>query len=583
MKIIIRLLGIFTNKDKVFFTFLIFGSFLGMILEVFSLGSVIPAISILLQDDITSIKYLSFLNLEELISDFKREYIITLGLIIVLSIFLLKNLFIGILFYFQNKFSHYFVSKIQSKLYNIYINKNYEFHLSMNSAIILRNLTTECARLLSTLLQILILITETIILIGVVSLVLFVDFRSALIISSFLILFVIFYQFVLNKQILNFGKTRLKLSGEINKNILQTFSSIKEIKISQKENFFLNLFKENIFRVAYINIIYKTLLNFPRLLLEIICLSGIIFLISTMLYSGKTNIQIIEILGFYIVIAFRTIPGASKLIAALQNLKFDSSSIETILNHLESEYFKKNYNFSKIKQIDLSKMPYNIELKELNFKFKGKDNFVLKKINLNIEKGDYIGILGPSGSGKSTLLNIIMGLLTNYTGSLNLYSNSMSLNNINYQTSIGYVPQDIYLMDDTIEKNIAFGIKNNDIDHIKMRNILINLNLIDFIDSLPKGINTNIGERGIKISGGQLQRISIARALYRDPEILILDEATSSLDTENENIVTKSLKSFTRKKTIISVSHKINSIKDCNKILKIDNGEIIHFESKALN
>ena len=583
MRILLRLLAIFTNKDKILFALLIFGSFIGMLLEVFSLGSVIPAISILLQDDLSSIRYLNFLDLEGFTNKFSREYIIIFGLIIVLSIFFIKNIFLGFLFYFQNRFSHYFVSNIQAKLYDIYIKKDFEFHLNINSAIILRNLTTECARLLSTLLQILILITESIILIGVVSLVFFVDFRSALIIASFLILFVLFYQYVLNKQILNYGKIRLNLSGDINKNILQTFSSIKEIKILKKENFFLNFFKKNVHKIAKINIIYKTLLNLPRLLLEIICLAGIIFLISTMLYSGKTNIQIIEILGFYIVIAFRTIPGASKLIAALQNLKFDSSSIETILYPFLNEDFQNNYKNSNIKKVDLSKIFYKIELKNLNFKFKEKDNFLLKNINLKIEKGDFIGILGPSGSGKTTLLNILMGILKQSEGTLDIYNNENTYHISDYQNLIGYVPQDIYLLDDTIENNIAFGEEKNTINKNRIHELINKLNLTDFIESLPLGINSNIGERGIKISGGQLQRISIARALYNDPEILVLDEATSSLDEKNEIKIVQSLELIANKKTIIFVSHRKSALKYCNKIINISNGEITDISEMNLN
>ncbi len=573
MNTILKLWKIFSKKEKYIFIFLIFGSFIGMLLEVLSLGSIIPAISLLLDGNLTSIETYSFLNLENILSVYSKENIIIFGLAIVFIFFLIKNIYLILLVYLQNKFGHIFVSSIQSKIYKTYIKNDYNFHINSNTAILLRNITTECSRLLNSILQILILFTELIILIGIIFLVLFINFTTSLIAGSFLIFFVIFYQLLLNKKILSFGEQRLNIAGQINKNVLQSLSSIKEIKILSKEHFFIKILNKKVLKVANINIIYKTLLNIPRSILELVALSGIILLIYTLLNLGKNNIQIIELIGFYAVIAYRTIPGVSKLLSASQNLKFDSPSIDVIIEILKEDS-KSNKDKSNPSILNnLRGKSFKIELKELFFSF-DKNKIILNNINLLIEKGDYIGILGPSGSGKSTLLNVIMGILKQTRGNIRVFDNKNEYRISDYQKLIGYVPQNIYLMDDTIENNIAFGEDVNEIDRDKIYQLIDKLNLTEFIKSLPLGIKSNIGERGVKISGGQLQRISIARALYRDPEILILDEATSSLDETNEIKIIDSLQTIANKKTIIFVSHRKNALSYCNKILNIFNGKI---------
>jgi len=581
MTTIFKLWKIFSKKEKTFFVLLLFGSFTGMILEVLSLSSVIPAISILLDGNINN-DLSVFLKLEALINEYSKESIIVFGLIIVFIFFLIKNIFLIFLVYFQNQFGHIFVSNIQSKIYKTYIHNDYNFHINSNTAILLRNITTECSRLLNSLLQILILLTELIILLGIVILVLFINFSTSIIIGSFLFIFIFLYQLLLNKKILRFGEQRLKIAGQINKNVLQSLSSIKEIKILSKENFFIKILNEKVIKVARINIIYKTLLNIPRSILELVALAGIIIMIYSLLNLGKNNIEIIEFIAFYAVIAYRTIPGVSKLISASQNLKFDSPSISVILEILQRDSLNNQKKIKLNNEINLRQKSFNIELKDLSFSF-DNNKLILNNINLLIEKGDYIGILGPSGSGKSTLLNVIMGILKHSKGSLKVFDNKGVYSPFDYQKLIGYVPQDIYLMDDTIEKNIAFGEDVNQIDREKIHELINRLNLIEFIKSLPLGIKSNIGERGIKISGGQLQRISIARALYRDPEILILDEATSSLDEKNELKIVNSLQTIANKKTIIFVSHRENALRYCNKIISISNGKISDNKSIYLN
>jgi len=274
--------------------------------------------------------------------------------------------------------------------------------------------------------------------------------------------------------------------------------------------------------------------------------------------------------GVFVAATFRMIPSLNRIIASIQSLKFYLPSVDVIHNEL-SHYYASN-DFQK-NHVDF-KFESNIKLKDVNFKF-SEDTLVLNSVSLEIKKGEMIGIIGESGSGKSTLIDLIIGL-NNPTSGLITIDDKYDISNFeNWSSQVGYVPQTIYLSDDSIRNNIAFGLPENQINDTQINNAIVKSQLKSFIESLENGLETRVGERGVQLSGGQRQRIGVARALYNNPEVLILDEATSALDSLTEKELMKSILEFKGKITLIMIAHRLTTLKDCDIIYKMEKGKLI--------
>jgi ABC-type multidrug transport system fused ATPase/permease subunit len=313
----------------------------------------------------------------------------------------------------------------------------------------------------------------------------------------------------------------------------------------------------------------NTLMQIPRIFLELVALLSLSSLIFFMLLQGKSITSIITVLGLFAAAAFRMLPSINRVMGYYQQIRFANSSINLIFS--EFEIFK----MKELKRSDC-KIDFNdLIIKSLDFKYPGSPNLVLSKINFNLQKGQTIGIIGKSGSGKSTFIDILLGLFQPINGEILINSENIKNHIDEWQNIIGYVPQSIFLTDDSIINNIALGIPSNEISLDKVQKCLEIAQLNDFVNALDDGLLTNVGERGVSLSGGQRQRIGIARALYNDPQILVFDEATSALDTETESAFMESIKLLVGKKTIIMVAHRLTTLVDCDKVYKFINGEAI--------
>jgi ABC-type multidrug transport system fused ATPase/permease subunit len=309
----------------------------------------------------------------------------------------------------------------------------------------------------------------------------------------------------------------------------------------------------------------------PKIWLEFVAVIALAVLVIAILFQNKDYGTILPTLGLFAVAAFRMIPSAIKILNAVQNIRYNEVSINIIYEDLKLEIPELVLSTSEIIKFK------SLEVKLLNFSYPDSSNLVLNNISFKIQKGQSIGIVGKSGSGKSTLVDILLGLLTPTNGEIvinNENINDSKLNLRGWQNAIGYVPQSIYLTDDTLRKNIAFGLPNNKIDDNAIIQAVKNAQLDEFIKSLPEGLDTQVGERGVRLSGGQRQRIGIARALYHNPSVLVLDEATSALDNSTEEAVMKCIENL-KNKTIIIVAHRLTTVKNCDFIIRLEKGEII--------
>jgi ABC-type multidrug transport system fused ATPase/permease subunit len=298
---------------------------------------------------------------------------------------------------------------------------------------------------------------------------------------------------------------------------------------------------------------------------------GISLLIFILISSYNSYSSVLPIIGVFVAAAFRMLPSINRIMSSLQTFKYFESSLEILYDEkksLKAEYVDKKNNFEY-------KFDNNIKLDNVDFSFDNPNKLILNNLCLEINKGDYIGIIGTSGSGKSTLIDLILGLIQPTSGKIKIDNFELSNNSFNWSKLIGYVPQTIFLTDDSILNNIAFGVAESEIDFSLVNRILKETQLFSFINSLEDGLLTMVGERGVRLSGGQRQRIGIARALYSSPEILILDEATSALDSDTEALILDELLRFKRNKTIIVIAHRLSTLTNCDKIIEISNGVIV--------
>ena len=565
------------SRNKFYLFFIISLMAIAMCFEVLSVAIVIPVISILIEPSNFEYSYLpneliSFLNNKD------TTAIILITIILLILIFFLKNIFILFMQWRLSKYIFGLQESISKSLYDTYVNKNYDFFIKKNTSELIRNIITEITQFTNgALLPSLILISELFVLLGIVIFILYISFASALISFTIFFTFFFLYYFFVRNYLLKIGVERISKEEGRMKILNQGFGAIKEIKIYNKENFlseeFAKLTKFIVF-AGQRNYFFQTV---PRQLFEFLAIVTLSVVIYVLLFVLDDRQNLIPILGLYAASAFRLIPSMNKILNSLQSIRYAFASTEVLYNDLQK---KINYDFYDTKYENQNQFNnwQKVSFENVSYSYPLTEKNVLHEVNLHIEKGQSIGIIGETGSGKSTLINLISLLLRPSSGSIKVDNKIICSNNFHqrkvthsWQSKIGYVPQQIYLNDDSILKNIAFGIDQEIISLDRIKEVINLCQLSDLISSLPDGIHTKVGEKGIRISGGQMQRIGIARALYNDPDLLILDEATSALDEATEKNFIDSLFSIKRDKTLLIVTHKPNLLNDCDEVYKLEN------------
>lgn len=559
-------------KKILFLLILILG---GAILETFGIAIIIPIIKLI----VSGREY--FLSLETikdnvfLLNFFKESSFIELMLFVISSIFIFfsfKFIFILNLIWQQHKFSANLMSEISQRLFKNYMHQPYSFHLKNNSSKLIHNITSEVNLLSSSVvLPLSTLVSEILVLISVFILLLIIETKVVIIITFFLFIVSSFFYLITKKSLITWGYARQDHDSQRFKHLQQGLGGIKDIKLLGREDEFLKEFSTNTEELKKTAIKTGFISMVPRIGLEYLSILtiSIILLIAT-IYDYEKE-AIITSLAVFTAAAFRIMPSVNRIIANLQSLAHSLPVTE----RLYIEFFNetKNANHNKVLKNIFSQ---EINFKNVSFSYDGK-NEVLKHISFNIKKGSSIGIVGRSGSGKTTLIDLMLGLLDPVEGIIEIDQFNLKSYKKEWQSNIGYVPQNIYLSDDSLRRNIAFGINEKLIDDQKIKKALEAANLSKFIASLDEGIHTNVGERGVRISGGQLQRIGIARSLYHNPDVLILDEATSSLDVETEKKIILEVNNLKKSKTIIFISHRLSAIESCDYLIKLEKGKIIDF------
>ncbi len=559
-----KLLKILPNQIKSKLYIFVFLLLVATFFELLSISVLVPIAEIIISGE-TSFDFINnFLSHIE--NNFVKNQILLSALLFIIILFVLKTLYLISFSYWTNKFSQNIYKILSENLLKKYLSSNYLFFVNQKSSDLIRNIVFESKNLSQMTFCYLKIAVELFIFFMIAILILIIDFKTSLSLICFFLIFTSIYYFFTKKIIFNFGIIRQKSFAKILKNLQEIFGTIKDIKLKKSENFFKDIFSNNI--GSFVKSAYKsnTLQEAPRFLIELFFLI-ILTIIIIFNVSDSNEVQsIVPLLVVYLAAGLRLLPGFVKLNSYLQQVESFKPSLNLISNELNEQniYSLKHKNYNSETNI----YPGDITCQNINYSYGKKKIF--ENLNLKINKNSIFGICGESGSGKSTLINILLGLLIPDKGKVLVNNLDIRKNIFKWQECLGYVSQNIFLLDASLKENIAFGVNIENIDYDNLNLAIKNANLNNLVETLSNGIDTNIGERGSKISGGQIQRIAIAREIYRNPSVLILDEATTGLDYENEKKIFDSIKQLKNKMTVIIVSHNRDTLKICENLLDLD-------------
>ena len=533
-----------------------------MILEILSVGLIIPLLTLLVEPTFST-NLINILKIYGFHIASEKDLILS-TIFLLLFVFFIKTLFLTYVSFKQTKFTTNFKTEVTNKLFNIYLSKPYIFHLYNNSAKLIRNLHDSTYIVIITK-SVLILMSEITVVFGIFCLMIFYEPLGTILTFLFLSISGYLFYIAVQRNAAKWGASRKFHEGNRIQWLQQGFAAIKDIKILNKLEYFLNSFSkqnkitnESLFKEQYAS-------SLPRLWLEFFAIIGFIILFLILINLKKNFYEIIPIVGFFIAAAFRIMPSVTRVMNSIQNIKFGLPVVDTYLKE-----FKSSMDSEKV-FLNPTKLKFNesIELVNINYSYPNSTKKILNNLNIKIPIDTSIGIYGESGVGKSTFLNVFLRLLEPQSGKILIDGQDIPDKSREWQNILGYVPQNVYLSDVSIAKNIALGVEENLIDMEKVKKCAQKTNLEQFIENLDNGYSTKVGELGERISGGQRQRIGIARALYNDTKILVLDEYTNSLDNENEKKIINEVNSLKPGRIIITVSHKDSTLKYSDFIYKL--------------
>ena len=551
---------------------------IGAALEACSIGLVIPIITTLLDPEaVNGEGYLGdiyrFLGMKS-----TSQFTIVM-LLVIIAAFVVKNVFL----YFQNVVQLRFVYTNQfatsRRMMINFMERPYEYYLNADTSVIQRSITSDVNNMYGLILSSLQLLSEIIMFLVLVIVLMTQDPMMILTIALLLVIVLLVIKCILKPIMIKAGEDNQEYYSGLYKWIDQSVMGIKEIKIANKESYFINEYSKC--GAGYVGAVQKyNIYNAtPRLLIETVCIAGLVLYLILQIASGKEVAAMITQIGVFAVAAMRLLPSANRINNYLTSISYFEPFFMGVSDNLQEEINDRNVNYDaeayearkEIKKLPVLK---KIELSDIVYKYPNTDVLIFNHADMEIPVGCSVGVVGTSGAGKTTIIDVLLGLLNIQEGSILADGVEVREHYEEWLKNIGYIPQTIFMIDASIRKNVAFGVPDEEIDDNKVWQALKEAQLDEFVRGLPEGLDTGIGERGIRLSGGQRQRIGIARALFEDPEVLVLDEATSALDNETEAAIMDSINRLHGRKTIIIIAHRLQTIEKCDMVYRVENGQI---------
>ena len=543
---------------------------IGMVLEVLGVGLVIPAIALLTQHDLAS-NYPTLRPTLQALGNPGQQTLVIGGMLVLVGVYLIKAMCMAVLAWQQMRFAFSVQAQLSQRLFTVYLRQPYTFHLQRNSAQLIRNVINEMNFLtVNGVLPGMMLLAESLLLCGLGGLLLVIEPLGTLIVMSVLGPSAWVCHRLTRGCIARWGEARLYHEGMRIQHLQEALGGVKDVKLLGREACFLDRYSKDNIQNARVGQLQSTMQQLPRLGVELLAVIGLTILVTSMVAQNRALEAVLPVLGLFATSAFRLMPSVSRVITALQSLRYGLPVINTIHAELKldaPEATRRRSPFTPLREV--------LELKNVSYAYPGDTEPVLNDISLTIRRGESVGFIGASGAGKSTLIDILLGLLTPDKGEVRVDGEDIQQALRAWQDLIGYVPQSIFLTDDTLRRNVAFGLVDEQIDDAAVQRAIKAAQLEGFVSGLPDGMETLVGERGVRLSGGQRQRIGISRALYHDPAVLVLDEATSALDVATEQGVMQAVNALRGSKTIIVVAHRFSTVRQCNRLYRLEQGWIV--------
>ncbi len=552
---------------------------IGGVLESLGIAMIAPVMQVVIDPEkVEESKILSSIyNLFNLTSTTQLAAIIMVSIILV---FIIKNVFLYFMNVVQLRFVYTNQFATSRRMMINFMQRPYEYYLNADTTVIQRNITSDVNNLYALILSCLQLTSEIIVFVCLVAILLSQDARMTLTIATLLVIVLLVIKFVIKPVMVKAGKDNQDYYSGLYKWIYESVTGIKEIKVAAKENYFINGYADC--GAGYVNAVQKYNLynSTPRLLIETIAIAGMIGYMLFVMAQGTSLTSLLPQLTVLAAAAARLLPSANRINNYLTSIAYFEPFLDNVSENLQDEIHDESisYNSDDYRtKAQIEKLPVHnsINLEGITYKYPNTDKYILDGANMEIPVGKSVGIVGTSGAGKTTIVDVLLGLLEPEKGKILADGVDVKTNYKGWLKNVGYIPQTIFMTDSTIRKNVAFGVPEDEIDDAKVWQALSEAALDSFVKELPEGLDTEIGERGIRLSGGQRQRIGIARALFEDPEVLVLDEATSALDNDTEAAIMDSINRLHGKKTLVIIAHRLHTIEKCDMIYGIKDGKAV--------
>lgn len=575
MKLIKQLTYIFPTKQRWQFAGLFLLQLIETFLDFFGISLILPFVNILVNAD-TLRNAGWYMMVSRLIGSQETSSVLLFITLLMIAIYIIKNAFVLFLLDLRMRFIGTNKIKMGTKMISCYMHKPYTFHLQRNTAEIIRNINGDVTGAFNVISSIFSLIADALIVISFTAYLLAVDFTMTIgVMLALAVCSAIYFLFV-RKRIRTLGGENRKVTARMYKSIQQAMGGIKEVKVMGRERYFAEVYNGAGIESVRIGKRYAVISAIPARLIEALCMSTILGILALKIVGGEDLREVVPGLSAFAVAAIRLLPRANGINANINAITYNMPSLEALYNDLKESDREEEERLREIEQKKRQKKTVSVGEEQdifvngLTYTYPNKREPVLKNVSLTIKHATSVGIVGATGAGKTTLVDLILGLLKPDCGTVRYGTLDIHEDYAQWQKHIGYIPQTIYLVDDTIRSNVALGIEADKVDDTAVWRALENAQLAEFVRGLENGLDTIIGERGVRISGGQRQRIGIARALYYDPEILFFDEATSSLDNETEAAVMESINALGSQKTMIIVAHRLTTLHGCDRIYRVD-------------
>jgi len=568
--------NILSEKDFKYLIFLFFGMVIAALIEMIGLGSIPLFIMVVVDINTLIDKFPNFFAIDYIKNLSQSTLTIYSGLILIF-IFFFKNLYLTFFLFCQGKIIKKIRTDINNKIFNAYINATYSFHINNNPSVLTRTIASSVVGAVSAILSTLSIIKEILVMVVIFLLLSLNEPLVSFSVFFSLVIITAIFLFFTRKELVDRGGKVEEVKQSQLKTINHALGSIRETKILHREKYLTDIFKHQVNEIEKHSFFMYFLSQLPRLFLEFIAVFAVSIIAIIFVLINLTSEQIFPILSLLAVCSVRLIPAFNLIISSLSSRRFATAAVKIVSDVIKNTPIEENFQNIDTSQHNIEENFFKdkIILKDVSFSHENSNMKILEEISIEINQGQCVGIIGKSGAGKSTLIDLILGLIKPVTGKIFIDNKELKNKIQDWQKLIGYVPQDIYLLDDTIRNNIAFGLNENDIDDEIISKSIKLAKLDTFVNSLPEKENTIVGNRGVKVSGGQKQRIGIARALYNNPKVLILDEATSSLDPENERQIMDEINVMSKERTLIIITHRHVSVVKCDIVYLLDKGKII--------